>query len=910
MKRKWLFWLLVIIFLGVVISRFTELEKLVHTLTRGQWQWVLMAALLQMGYHVLNAAMYQAAFETVEIESKVQDLIPVTLGSLFVNVVAPGGGAALFVEEARRRGQSVARAAAGTLLSMTAEFSTFALVLVLGLAVLFTQHNLKAYEAVAALALLLIIGGLSAVLLVGLWRPEYLRRLLQWLQEQINYLAAMLHRTPPLTGDWAQRNAVEFTEAGLAAVAHPARLMRTLLVALLAHMVDLTSLYVLFRAFHQHVGLGILVAGYAMGVLFWIVAITPQGIGVVEGVMALVYTSLGVPAARSTVIALAYRGLSFWVPLGMGFLLLRRVRAFGAEQRTRSEVWSVHGVALLTALTGAINVLSAVTPSVAARLAVLERLVPLATRQGARLTAALTGFALLVLARSLWRRKRVAWLLTLAALSVSAFSHLTKGLDWEEASLAAAVALWLWLARAEFHARSDPIAVGQGLKALGAALAFTLGYGVTGFYLLDRHFATRFGLAAALRQTVIMFTQFYDPGLQPVTAHGRYFVDSIYTVGGVTLAYAAFMLLRPVLVRRPATREERARARAIVKAYGHSSLACFTLMEDKSYHFSPGGSLIAYVVKGRVALALGDPIGPPADVAATIADFRQYCTSNDWQPAFYQTLPDYLPLYRTEGFSDLSIGQEAIVRLGQFDLSGSANKKLRFYKNHLTKIGYRAELHEPPLPEPLLHELRLVSNEWLAWMHGAEKRFSLGWFDDEYIRQSPVLAIHDAQGVALAFANLVPEYQLNECSVDLMRHRRNLEAGTMEFLFVSLFEWAKEHGYDSFNLGLSALVGVGEDAQSPGIERALHYIYGHIDQFYNFQGLHQFKAKFDPMWSPRYLVFPGAASLPAVAMALIRADSGDDFLESYGRSLVRTRIAPGAESVEPPAPEHETQVGG
>jgi hypothetical protein len=32
-----------------------------------------------------------------------------------------------------------------------------------------------------------------------------------------------------------------------------------------------------------------------------------------------------------------------------------------------------------------------------------------------------------------------------------------------------------------------------------------------------------------------------------------------------------------------------------------------------------------------------------------------------------------------------------------------------------------------------------------------------------------------------------------------------------------------------------------------------------------------FKAKFHPAWLPRYLVYPGAASLPMVAIALIPA---------------------------------------
>jgi len=88
-------------------------------------------------------------------------------------------------------------------------------------------------------------------------------------------------------------------------------------------------------------------------------------------------------------------------------------------------------------------------------------------------------------------------------------------------------------------------------------------------------------------------------------------------------------------------------------------------------------------------------------------------------------------------------------------------------------------------------------------------------------------------------------------------------------------------GYSTFNLGLSALSGVGESTEDPAFERALHYVYEHVDQFYNFKGLHEFKEKFHPTWSPRYLIYPNPANLPLVALAMIRADSGDDVISSY-----------------------------
>ncbi len=537
-----------------------------------------------------------------------------------------------------------------------------------------------------------------------------------------------------------------------------------------------------------------------------------------------------------------------------------------------SEITIVKLISLLTAAMGIINVMSAVTPSLADRLKLLEQYSPFGVSHGGHLTSALAGFALLLLAASLWRRKRIGWILTVTILSISIPLHLIKGLDYEEAVLAAVTLFLLIITRDHFQARSDPPSVRAGLLAVLASLGFTLAYGVIGFFLLDRHFQINFGFWDAIRQTVIMFTAFYDPGLQPITGFGKYFADSIYMVGAVTVTYALFMLFRPVLARLLPSTDEQTRAWEIVRAHGRSSLARYALLDDKLYFFSPGGSLISYVVQNRVALVLGDPIGRSEDVTSAITTFKSFCTLNDWMRAFYQVMPDYLGLYRSLGFDALPLGQEASVDLSTFTLEGSENKPVRNAYNKMLRNGYKVAVQEPPYSPRMLRELRTISDDWLSTRGTKEMGFSLGWFDEEYLNTCPILLVRDGEGFIDAFANIVTEFQLNEAAVDLMRYRSHAEKGIMDFLFVSLFLWAKEKGFASFNLGLSAFSGIGENPKDPAIERTLRFIYENVNRFYNFKGLHAFKEKFHPTWSPRYLVYPGAGSLPAVSLSLLRAN--------------------------------------
>ena len=64
-----------------------------------------------------------------------------------------------------------------------------------------------------------------------------------------------------------------------------------------------------------------------MRTLAWMISPIPAGVGMVEGAMALAFASLGVPTARAAVLAVTYRGLSFWLPFLVGLFTLHQQNA-------------------------------------------------------------------------------------------------------------------------------------------------------------------------------------------------------------------------------------------------------------------------------------------------------------------------------------------------------------------------------------------------------------------------------------------------------------------------------------------------------------------------------------------------------------------------------------------------------
>ena len=79
----------------------------------------------------------------------------------------------------------------------------------------------------------------------------------------------------------------------------------------------------IFLAFQIPFSAGTIIGGFAISYLFLIVSPTPSGIGIVEGVMPLALSSLRVPWSQAMIVTLAYRGITFWIPLGLGAIAFR-----------------------------------------------------------------------------------------------------------------------------------------------------------------------------------------------------------------------------------------------------------------------------------------------------------------------------------------------------------------------------------------------------------------------------------------------------------------------------------------------------------------------------------------------------------------------------------------------------------
>jgi len=519
---------------------------------------------------------------------------------------------------------------------------------------------------------------------------------------------------------------------------------------------------------------------------------------------------------------------------------------------------------------GMVNLLSVMGPALPERRAILREIFPLVFIHLSRFLTLLTGFTLVILSINIYKRKKRAFRITLLLSILSIFFFLTKGLDYEEATLSVLLVVLLWLSRKSFTVESSIPSFGWGFVRMSLAVIAAMLYGIAGFWFLDtREFGIKFTIGESVKQTIAAWMFMAEPGIVPHTHHARWFLDSLNIMTVLALVYALFAIFRPAVYRFRTLPHERKIAEDITLKYGRSALDYFKHWHDKTFFFSESQqSFISFRVGGGYAVVLGDPIGPDSEIEGIIQKFVVYCTNNDWRVAFHQTLPDYLPIYKKLGFRKLKIGDDAIVDLTKFNLEGKEAKKLRHAVNQLEKQGIRFTRFKPPISAGIMSQLQQVSNEWLQIPGRRERMFTLGRFEHDYVRSTPIYAAVDALGNILAFMNDIPSFRKGEATIDLMRYLPDAPPGIMDFLFIKLFFAKKEEGYQRFDLGMAPMAGFGEHEEASAEERAVHYFMQQLNFLFSYQGLLHYKSKFATIWEPRYTIYRNVLNLPRVARAI------------------------------------------
>jgi len=608
---------------------------------------------------------------------------------------------------------------------------------------------------------------------------------------------------------------------------------------------------------------GAFAAVYLIALAAGAISNVPGGIGVFEFVLLLLLPS--VPKDRLLGALIAYRAIYYFAPFGIALVLLgahevwiHRAPELIAASRGRTFLIAVtpQAIAVAVFLAGAVLLFSGATPSVGNRLALLRNFVPLSVLEFSHLLGSVVGVGLLIIAHGLYRRLYTAWWITIYLLCAGVLLSLLKGFDYEEATILGVVVVLLASARTRFRRKAS---------------------------LIDEHYSSAwivaFFLVLLTAAWLVIFAYRHLPYDNELWWQFAFHASAPRSLRASLLAvmigaiYGLWRVLRPARPRFSAPGDNDLECVAQLIEKGEDTTANLALLGDKNLLFNKDRTAcIMFQSSGSSWVAMGDPIGPPELGESLAWEFLEDCDDMAVSPVFYQVTPERLPLYVDLGLTLSKLGEEARVPLESFALEGASRADLRQAQRRAIRDGATFEMVPRSGVAQILPELRAVSDAWLEEKNTAEKRFSLGFFDERYIAHFDVGVVRHKEAI-VAFANLWRGGAV-ELSVDLMRYNDAAPKGVIDYMLIECMLWGRAQGFRWFNLGMAPLSGLEEHALAPAWHKLGRLVQRYGETFYNFEGLRKFKEKFDPVWRPRYLAAPDGLAMAGALLDVTALVSG------------------------------------
>lgn len=534
--------------------------------------------------------------------------------------------------------------------------------------------------------------------------------------------------------------------------------------------------------------------------------------------------------------------------------------------------------AVLVLCVGVINVASAMTHELPARISLLLEVAPIHEIRIANALALPAGLGLIAAARPLGRRRHRAWQAAMVLLVLLGILNLAKGLDFEEALASWGLAVGLWYGRDAFYVYHYEHSIGHAAWRAAKLIIASFVAAMVLVAIAREHAVGGLDLHQVPRATFDLITATGGPDF----THPFAWIELALGVQGVLTALAAgLFLLAPLHPAALADAVERREAAALVQRHGTDTLSAFKLRQDLTRHWSCDRRAMAAYRSERGALLLaGDPVGPEDAIPGLLDELQRLARSHGLRLACIGASEAFSEQAERIGLKRLYIGDEAMVPTGPMDLSGRKHKSLRKAVNRVARNGYTAELlRVDQLTQRRKDQMVAVSENWLQG--ASEFGFSMAHdrLVDELLPDALVVLAIDEQDELRGFLHFAPVYGTRMVSLGFMRRDHGTPNGLSDYLVVEAARLLGGCDIEEFSLNFCVAGAYLRDPET-NLQRLTAWVMRITDRWFQVESLLFFNAKFHTRWQPRYLLFERWMQLPAVVVAALDAEGQ---LPMFGR---------------------------
>lgn len=319
------------------------------------------------------------------------------------------------------------------------------------------------------------------------------------------------------------------------------------------------------------------------------------------------------------------------------------------------------------------------------------------------------------------------------------------------------------------------------------------------------------------------------------------------------------------------------RARELVLRHGWNATAYQIINPGIRRWFSNANdAVVGYVTHQNVRVVAGAPVCADGRLAEVAAEFEGDAARHGARVCYICAEARLEELYRgAEGYSMVRLGSQPVWDPKKWPLIIKGKTSLRAQLNRARNKGVTVE-EWPSGRAQNNAELHRCLEEWLASrglppLHFLVEPETLARLTD----RRTFIAMRAGRVVGFLIASPVPER--NGWIVEQNVRGENAPNGTTELLLDAAIRALAADEAEYLTLGLAPLSNkaTAPNAENPlWLRTVLSWVRAHGQRFYNFKGLENFKAKFQPeKWDPVYAISNERAFTPSTLYAVAAAFS-------------------------------------
>jgi Mg2+-importing ATPase len=317
--RSWLPGLALLALVVVGSLHFSEAREFVRLAERARPVWLIAAFVLQALTYLAQSEIFRAVGRARDFRLPLATAYRLSLLKLFVDQAFPSAGlsgTAIAARELTHCGMPRALIASSVVISIVSYQIAYATAVLAALAVIAGHDRANTWLVVGSITFALVVSSWSAIVMM--------------LSTRSSPLSRAAERVRPL------RALVDFVSDADGVVTHDLRTLACGFGCQLSIIaLDASTIWVLLLSLGAWAQPDVVFASFVLASVLRTIGLLPGGLGTFEAMSVLALNLAGVPVSTALAATLMFRGMSFWLPMLVGFVIYRRLPHVGTTRASQ-----------------------------------------------------------------------------------------------------------------------------------------------------------------------------------------------------------------------------------------------------------------------------------------------------------------------------------------------------------------------------------------------------------------------------------------------------------------------------------------------------------------------------------------------------------------------------------------------